>query len=182
MSESALRDYEVEAPSKKQASKSESRLTGPFPTIFFLPIALGILGAAAMLAVYLTILGLVQGWGQVMQLFRQDAYLVVPITLSFGVQVGLYTYLRAIIRARSRSGGAITGASGATSTAAMAACCAHRVADLLPFLGLSAAAGFLAAYKVPFMIFGLAVSLAGIAVMLRRIVRYRTLHMRKEMV
>jgi Cu+-exporting ATPase len=137
-----------------------------------------------MLAVYLTIVGLSQGWSQAVQILRQDAYLVAPITLSFGVQVGLYTYLRAIVRARSRSGGAMAGASGATSTAAMVACCAHRVADLLPFLGLSAAAGFLAAYKVPFMVFGLAVSLTGIAVILRRIVRYKAshMHMRKEIV
>ena len=63
---------------------------------------------------------------------------------------------------------------------AMVACCAHRVADLLPFLGLSAAAGFLAAYKTPFMIIGLAVSLAGIFLISRRIIRYRAQHLRKE--
>jgi Cu+-exporting ATPase len=152
------------------------------PSISVLPIVLGTIAAVFMLAVYLTIVGLAQGWSQAVQLLRQDAFLVAPITLSFGVQVGLYTYLRAIVRARSRSGGAITGASGATSTAAMVACCAHRVADLLPFLGLSAAAGFLAAYKVPFMVFGLGVSLTGIAVILRRIVRYRAFHMREEIV
>jgi hypothetical protein len=148
------------------------------------PIALGIAAVALLLAVYMTLVGLAQGWSQAVQLLRQDAYLVAPITLSFGVQVGLYAYLRAIIRARSRSGGAMTGASGATSTAAMAACCAHRVADLLPFLGLSAAAGFLAAYKVPFMVIGLGVSLFGIAFLLRRIVRYRAIHMnmREEIV
>ena len=138
-----------------------------------LPIVLGLAAAAAMLAVYLTIVGLAQGWDQALQLVRQDVYLVVPITASFGVQVGLYTYLRSAARVRSRSGRAITGASGATSTAAMVACCAHRVADLLPFLGLGAAAGFLAAYKVPFMVFGLAASLSGIAVMVRRLVRFR---------
>lgn len=147
------------------------------PRVTVLPIALGLAAIALLLALYMTLVGLAQGWSQAVQLLRQDAYLVAPITLSFGVQVGLYAYLRAIIRARSRSGGAMTGASGATSTAAMAACCAHRVADLLPFLGLSAAAGFLAAYKVPFMVISLAVSLFGIALILRRIVRYRAIHM-----
>lgn len=152
------------------------------PSIPLLPITLGIIAAVFQLAIYLTIVGLVQGWGQAVQLLRQDAYLVAPITLSFGIQVGLYAYLRAIVRARTRSGGAITGASGATSTAAMVACCAHRVADLLPFLGLSAAAGFLAAYKVPFMVLGLAASLLGITFMLRRIVLYRASRMREEVV
>jgi len=181
MSDSAVKDYKSRCPLKGRAEKTESRVRRPFPAVFILPIALGIVGAAVILAVYLTILALAQGWGHAVQLLSEDFYLVAPITLSFGVQVGLYTYLRAIIRARSRSGGALTGASGATSTAAMVACCAHHVADLLPFLGLSAAAGFLATYKVPFMIFGLAVSLAGIGVILRRIVKYRAVHMRKEL-
>ncbi len=144
------------------------------------PIFLGLTAATAMLAVYLTIVGLAQGWEQALQLVRQDIYLVAPITASFGVQVGLYTYLRWAARVRSRSGRAITGASGATSTAAMVACCTHRVADLLPFLGLSAAAGFLAAYKVPFMVFGLAVSLGGLAVMARRLVRFKARRLREE--
>jgi len=137
-----------------------------------LPVALGIFAAAAMLAVYMTIVGLAQGWGQAAQLLKQDGYLVVPLTAAFGVQVALYAFLRMIL-VRSRSGRAITGASGATSTAAMVACCAHRVAELLPFLGLTAAAGFLAAYKVPFMVVGLSVSIVGIAIMSRRILRGR---------
>lgn len=161
---------------------SSERATLLRPSVFVLPTVLGISAALLLLAVYLTIVGLVQGWAQAIQLLRQDAYLVAPITLSFGVQVGLYTYLRVIVRARSRSGGAMTGASGATSAATMAACCAHRVADLLPFLGLSAAAGLLAAYKVPFMVLGLSVSLFGIALILRRIFRYRSFHMREEIV
>ncbi len=139
--------------------------------LFALPAALGIFAAAVMLAVYLTIVGLAQGWSQAVPLLRQDGYLVAPITAAFGVQVALYTYLRAVLRLRSRSGRAITGASGATSTAAMVACCAHRVAELLPFLGLTATAGFLAAYKVPFMSVGLSVSIVGIVIMSRRILR-----------
>ena len=152
------------------------------PSISVLPTVLGISAAFLLMVVYMTIVSLAQGWAQAVRLLGQDAYLVAPITLSFGVQVGLYTYLRAIVRARSRSGGALTGASGATSAAAMAACCAHRVADLLPLLGLSAAAGFLAAYKVPFMILGLTVSLFGIALILGRIRRYRFVHMREEII
>lgn len=151
---------------------SEGTTTLHRPT-FVLPAAMGILATVLLTAVSLTIVGLVQGLAQAVQLLGQDALLVAPLALTFGVQVGLFTHLRVITRARARSSGAITGASGATSAAAMAACCAHRVADLLPFLGLTAAAGFLAAYKVPFMIFGLAVSLVGIAVILRRIVRSR---------
>jgi hypothetical protein len=62
-------------------------------------------------------------------------------------------------------------ASGGTSTAAMIACCAHHVTDVLPLLGLSGAAVFLAQYKVPFMVVGIVSNAAGIGVMLRLIHR-----------
>ena len=52
------------------------------------------------------------------------------------------------------------------STVAMVACCAHHVTDVLPILGLTAAAAFLAEYRNPFMLIGLGTTLIGIAVML----------------
>jgi hypothetical protein len=56
----------------------------------------------------------------------------------------------------------------------MVACCAHHVADVLPVLGLSAAAAFLAQWKVPFLVIGLLMNLAGILVMLRALRRVRS--------
>lgn len=41
----------------------------------------------------------------------------------------------------------------------MAACCAHHVAELLPFLGLFSAASFLVRYQVPAMVLALALNL-----------------------
>lgn len=134
-----------------------------------LPILIGILGALALFSLYLTLVTVAQGWQHTIELFRQDAWLVIPIMTGFGVQVGLYTYLRGMLRRGSRSSKVIMGAGGGTSTAAMVACCAHHVADLLPLLGLSAAASFLAAYKIPFMLIGLAMNLIGIVVIARAI-------------
>jgi hypothetical protein len=73
----------------------------------------------------------------------------------------------------------MTGASGATSTIAMAACCAHHVTDVLPLIGLTAAATFLAEYRTAFMLIGLGTTLIGIVVMLVILVRERrkVLHM-----
>ena len=62
--------------------------------------------------------------------------------------------------------GALTGASGGMSTVAMVACCAHHVTDVLPILGLTAAATFLAQYRIAFMLVGLSTTLLGILVML----------------
>ena len=47
------------------------------------------------------------------------------------------------------------GTSGGTSVTAMVACCLHHVTDVLPILGLSAAATFLTRYQRPFMLIGL---------------------------
>jgi hypothetical protein len=67
----------------------------------------------------------------------------------------------------------MTGAGGSTSAVAMAACCAHHVTDVLPFLGLTAAASFLAEYRLAFMWLGLGTTLVGIAMMLRILIRER---------
>jgi hypothetical protein len=53
------------------------------------------------------------------------------------------------------------------------ACCIHHVTDVLPILGLSAAAGFLTRYQRPFMLVGLAMNLIGISVMLFVLYRER---------
>jgi len=134
-----------------------------------LPMLMGFTGAVALFALYLIIVSVAQGWQHAIELFGQDAWLVLPIMAGFGTQVGLYTYLRGVLRQRSRASKAMMGAGGGTSTAAMVACCMHHVADLLPLVGLSAAASFLAAYKIPFMLIGLAMNLVGIVFILRTI-------------
>ncbi len=134
-----------------------------------LPILTGFSGALTLFALYLAIVTIAQGWQHAIELFGQDAWLVIPIMLGFGMQAGLYTYLRKMLRRGSRRSKMMLGAGGGTSTAAMVACCAHHVADLLPLLGLSAAASFLAAYKLPFMLIGLAMNVLGIVVIWRAI-------------
>ncbi len=134
-----------------------------------LPILMGFIGALALFALYMSIVTLAQGWQHAIELFGQDAWLVIPIMAGFGVQVGLYTYLQGMLRRGSRSSKVMVGVGGGTSTAAMVACCAHHVADLLPLLGLSAAASFLAAYKIPFMLIGLAMNVIGIVIIVSAI-------------
>ncbi len=108
-----------------------------------------------------------------MELLAEDLWIVGPILLGFGIQVGLFTYLKTVIHAAARGTGALAGAGGGTSTAAMVACCAHHVTDVLPLVGLSAAATFLAEYRIPFMLAGLATNLVGIGVISALILRER---------
>jgi copper chaperone CopZ len=137
------------------------------------PLLFSFLGMAGLMILYLGIVSLAEGWSHAVELLLEDAWLVGPIMAGFGVQVGLYTYLRTAIRAAARGTSALAGAGGTTSTAAMVACCAHHLTDVLPLLGLSAAAAFLAEYRIPFMLVGLATNLTGIGVISLLILRQR---------
>ncbi|MFQ5344143.1 MAG: hypothetical protein ACE5F6_21585 [Anaerolineae bacterium] len=139
------------------------------------PIAGGLLGALALTALYLGLVTLAESWTHALDLVREDAPFVVPIILGFGIQVGLFVYMKRGLHLpdSTRTAGALTGAGTGTSTLAMVACCAHHVTDVLPLVGLSAAAVFLAEYKVWFMAVGLVTNLIGIAFMLRLLRRER---------
>ncbi len=143
------------------------------------PLGAGLLGAVFLTAIYLGIVSLAESPEHALELFWQDKLFVIPIILGFGTQVGLFTLLKkglympvhapsALLRA-SPASGATTAAGGGMSTMAMVACCAHHVADVLPLVGLTAAATFLANWEIPFMVVGLLTNLIGIAIMLRAI-------------
>lgn len=140
-----------------------------------LPLGAGLVGMAALMALYLGIVSLAESPKRAVELFWEDKAFVIPIMLGFGTQVGLYTLLKKglYLPAHVPGGGATTATSGGISTMAMVACCAHRVADVLPLVGLTAAAAFLAAWKIPFLIVGLISNAIGIAVMLFVIRRER---------
>ena len=134
----------------------------------FLPIGTGLVGILLLIGVYLGIVSLAESPTRAVELFWEDKAFVIPIMLGFGTQVGLYTLLKKglYLPVHVPGGGATTATSGGISTAAMVACCAHRVADVLPLVGLSAAATFLANWKIPFLIVGLISNIIGITVML----------------
>lgn len=140
-----------------------------------LPLGAGLVGMVALMALYLGLVSLAESPKRATELFWEDKVFVIPIMLGFGTQVGLYTLLKKglYLPVHVPGGGATTATSGGISTMAMVACCAHRVADVLPLVGLGAAAAFLAAWKIPFLIVGLISNAIGIAVMLFVIRRER---------
>ena len=62
--------------------------------------------------------------------------------------------------------------SGDVSAGSMAACCAHHITDVLPLLGLSGLAAFLASYQVLFILIGVLSNVVGITIMLETIQRH----------
>jgi len=133
------------------------------------PVGAGLLGALFLTGLYFGIVSWAESPEHALEFFWQDRWIVIPIILGFGVQVALYVILRKRLFVPVASvgpSGMLTGAGGTTSTIAMVACCAHHVADVLPVLGLTAAATFLAQYRTAFMLVGLGTTLVGIGVML----------------
>lgn len=141
---------------------------------YFIPVIAFLLGSSLIAGVYFGILIWAQGWASAWSIFLSNRWYVIPIWTSFGIQASLYSILRfrLFVPIASRtSTGALMGANGGTSVTAMVACCLHHVTDVLPVLGLSAAATFLTRYQRPFMLIGLGMNIIGIIVM--SVVLYR---------
>lgn len=149
---------------------------------FLITLAAFLLGSTFIASFYIGILSWAQGWDYASSQFMRDRWYIIPIILGFGVQAALYSILRFGLFIPVTSTGhagsmtpvkGVMGASGGTSATAMVACCIHHVTDVLPILGLSAAASFLTRYQRPFMLVGLAMNLIGIGVMLFVLYRER---------
>lgn len=135
-------------------------------------IVAGVVGGAALLGVYVAIISLAQGVDHAFEQLATDALFVGLIAAGFGIQIALFAELRTLDR-RHRASAAVTAVGTGTSAAAMLACCAHHVVDLLPLVGLSAAAVFLDAYKTPLFLVGIGMNLIGIVVIGRQVRRAR---------
>jgi hypothetical protein len=135
-------------------------------------VAIGVAGAAALLGVYLGIISFAQGAEHAFAQLAADAPFVGLIAAGFGTQIALFAELRAVDR-HHRAAAAVTAAGTGTSAAAMLACCAHHLVDLLPLVGLSAAAVFLNAYKTPLFLVGIGMNFIGIIIIARQLQRAR---------
>ena len=141
---------------------------------YLIPLGAFLLGSSLIAAIYFGILTWAQGWDSALDVFVPNRWYVIPIWISFGIQAALYSMLhfRLFIPTTSTANtGAVMGTSGGTSVTAMVACCLHHLTEVLPVLGLSAAATFLTRYQRPFMLIGLGINLVGVLVML--IILYR---------
>lgn len=132
----------------------------------------GIIASAILLVVYFTALTLVSGFHFATDQFAQFWYYVTSLAIGFGIQIGLYSHLRAAVHAKDPSGKMLA-VTGTTSTAAMISCCAHYLVNILPVLGVSAFASFVGAYQVQLFWVGIAFNLFGIAYMTSRIMKFK---------
>ena len=137
-------------------------------------IITGFVAGLSLLGVYFLILNLVSGWEFTRIQFKGNWYWVVGLAAGFGTQVGLFTYLRALHRAKVS--GKIIAASGTTSAIAMISCCAHYLVNILPIIGISGVAIFLGQYQTELFIVGAVSNLAGISYLLSKAKKIKQNH------
>ena len=128
----------------------------------------GILATTILLTVYITVVSLVSGWIFAQEQFRQFWYFVVTLAIGFGVQVGLYSYLKSIVKGVTPS---VVATSGVTSTVAMVSCCAHYLVNIFPILGAVGIITVISQYQIQLFWVGLAFNFAGISYMANKVVK-----------
>ena len=124
---------------------------------------IGIIASLSVLLLYFLIMILFNPLNMALLQFSSMWYWILLLSLGFGIQVGLFAFIRQ--QNKINSGTLIV--SGTTSIGSMIACCVHHVSDIAPILGLSVVAIFFSKYQVPFILLGLFSNMIGILMMFR---------------
>ena len=123
-----------------------------------------ILAVLIVVAVNLIILALLNFPSMALFQLKKYIWLLILLVLGFGVQIGLFTYLKH----KSIVCSVTAMAGGGVSAISMILCCSHYLINILPFISLSFA-NFLTRYTFWILMFGIASNIAGIVFMLYKI-------------
>ena len=137
-------------------------------------VFIGLGSSTGLLLSYFLLVGLLQSWLHAVQLLKDDYLFVGAISGGFGIQLGLYSYIRSVKKMLPSGKLSVLATSGTgTSSISMLACCLHHLGDIAPLIGLSGATLFFQEYRVPIMSFGIGVNFVTIFLMLRLIEKNR---------
>lgn len=136
---------------------------------FIKPVLFGMGALVLMLTIYFGVVSLISGMDFALGEFKKYWYFFLPLTLGFGIQVGLYTYLKNLVGQHGAPGKAVA-VSGTTSTAAMVSCCAHYLANIVPLLGVAGFLTVVAEYQVELFWVGLAFNAAGLVYVTSKVI------------
>lgn len=162
---------------KEELNVVDSTALNDFKTLHLVkkPLFWGLTAGLSLLAVYFLILTIANSFSHSIEQFREMWYWILLLVAGFGIQAGLFAYIRGVMKFRKESGLATSSiaAAGGMSTTSMVACCAHHLTDILPILGVSAAAVFLNQFQDLFLTIGVLSNLIGISLMFRIIQKHK---------
>ena len=136
------------------------------------PALYGIIASTILLGVYFAVLTLVSGWSFAQSQFADFRYFIISLVVGFGIQIALYQYIKGLVHS-GQGMGKVVGVSGTTSTAAMISCCAHYLVNLVPILGITGLATFVAQYQVKIFWVGLVFNIFGMAYISNKIIKFK---------
>lgn len=127
-----------------------------------------------LLLFYFVIVSAISGWKFALSQFESYWYFLVSLALGFGIQIGLYSYLKQLVKNSSMDmSGKTVAVTGTTSTLAMISCCAHYLANIVPILGIAGALSIIAQYQVKIFWIGLAFNIFGIVFISNKIIKFK---------
>jgi len=122
----------------------------------------GLAASALLLAFYFIVASLLGGISFALDNFVKLWYWMIPLVIGFGVQIGMFFYVKDEMHKKATAQAA---ASTGVSATSMVACCAHHIADIAPFLGITALGLFLTKYQSTFLLMGVFSNILGITYM-----------------
>lgn len=125
-------------------------------------ILYGILAGLGLIVFYIGVVSIFQNFSFALLNLRNLWYLIFPLAIGFGFQIGLYS---SIVHTASMTGTAAT--TGGISAGSMLACCSHFLLNILPIAGISGLTVFLIKYQPAFLGVGIISNFFGIGLMMR---------------
>ncbi len=126
---------------------------------------------ALLLALYFVIVSVISGLPFALFQFKSYWYFLSALALGFGIQIGLYSYLKQLVK--NNAIGKTVAVTGTTSTLAMVSCCAHYLANIVPILGVAGVVSVVAAYQIEIFWIGLLFNLFGIVFIGNKIIKLK---------
>lgn len=136
------------------------------------PVVYGVLASLILLSIYFVLTSTISGLTFAIFQFKKFWYFTVALAVGFGIQVGLFYYIRQIHKKMSAG---IVAATGTTSTLSMISCCAHYLINLLPVLGATGIVSLISGYQVQLFWVGLVFNLLGILYMSGKVYKLETI-------
>lgn len=128
----------------------------------------------SLLLFYFVIVSAISGFKFALSQFESYWYFLVSLALGFGIQIGLYSYLKQLVKnSNVAMSGKTVAVTGTTSTLAMISCCAHYLANIVPILGIAGALSIVAQYQVKIFWIGLAFNIFGIVFISNKIIKFK---------
>ncbi len=122
----------------------------------------GFFSGFILIGFYIGVLTIFQGFNFALNNFRSWWYLIFPLVIGFGIQMGLFVS----IKNHAKLTGTVA-TTGGISGGTMVACCSHFLLNIIPIVGVSGLTIFLMKYQPAFLSFGILANIFGISLMVR---------------